>query len=217
MKRANYFVVVVRILAICTLLISSLNGQSPAEKPKVDNRKSAKNSAGFFTGWSFGVGEVFEGYNYKRAAREVRASFHFGLFFQFAVSKTLGLQFEMHLQNVTNKDTTYGYFLYGESEVTYSSGILGSFNLNIVNSLKRYKNKQGYFLFGLGYNAGAPIKGHDTPLNFKLGFGVRSFCFKAKPCLALIYRATFCNLFNITEHNSGAYFSISVGIESMIE
>jgi hypothetical protein len=129
-----------------------------------------KQSVGFYTGWSFGLGDVFideapGGHTFNH----YMPNFILGVYFQHNFSGSLGLQLSINYQNCSNR-WVFSYWERHE-EGTESLGCF-SFSLNGIAIADRSAMTEFYFLGGIGMFTG-PFDYRKSFLQFSGGTGIK--------------------------------------------
>jgi hypothetical protein len=132
--------------------------------------KKQKQSVGIYSGWSFGLGDVFidevpGGHTFNH----YMPNFILGVYVQHNFSGSLGLQLNINYQNCSN----HWVFSYWErhEEGTESLGCF-SFSLNGIATVSRSAMAEFYFLGGIGMFTGS-FDYQQSFLQFSGGTGVK--------------------------------------------
>jgi hypothetical protein len=169
----------------CALLIGLL---ALLVLPAAAERKQ-KQSIGFYSGWSFGLGKIFideapGGHTFTH----YMPNFILGVYVQHNFSEAFGLQFNVNYQNCSN----HWVFSYWDRHEEGSESLACfSLSLNGIATVSRSAMMEFYFLGGVGIFTG-PFDYRRSFLQFSGGTGVK---FRVRPG-----SRTFVNLAAVFHH-----------------
>lgn len=169
-----------------------------------------KNLIGVYTGWSFGLGDVFideapGGHTFNH----YMPNFIMGAYWQHNFFESFGLQLNINYQNCSN----HWVFSYWERHEEGKESIGSfSFSLNGIATVSRSAMTEFYFLGGIGMFTG-PFDYQRSFLQFSGGTGVK---FRVRPGSRM-----FVNLAAVFHHflykyggaSNGDYLKLQAGLE----
>jgi hypothetical protein len=195
-----------KFFLVSLLLVLSIFQAGAEQKPE--------QSIGVYTGWSFGLGDVFIDTNDGgHTSNHYKPNFILGAYWQHNFSKSFGLQLNINYQNCSNH---WKFHYWDQQEEGTDSKGSYSFNLNGIFNLSRSAMTQFYLLGGIGILAGT-FENVGSIIQFSGGTGIK---LRVKP--GSLTSVNLAAVFHHLLYNSGRarhadYLRLQAGLEFLLK